>query len=493
MNDAIKTNKSEEEVRLDKLKKLQDLGLDAYPARIKRSHSIEDVLVHFDDLEKKGDHVHIAGRLKSKRGHGGSTFANLADGTGQMQIYLKKDEVGDKQFDLFNELIDIGDFIEASGTLFFTKKGQPTLLVREFKLAGKTLLPLPEKWHGLSDVEIRYRQRYLDLLANDEVKSIFKTRAAVVRYLREFFDRLGFLEVATPILQPLYGGASASPFKTHHNALNTDLYLRIAPELYLKRLIVGGLDKVYEVAKCFRNEGIDREHNPEFTQIEFYQAWSDYNDLMNLTEELFVYILDKIKGSLEIEYEGKKINFTPPFKRVSFRDLLLHEAEFDIEVYTDDEALAREAGSRGVKVEKNWGRGKILDEVYKELVRPKLAGPLFLIDHPVELSPLAKKKPDDPRYVERFQLIIAGREICNAFSELNDPQDQEARFVEQEGLKAKGDSEAQRLDEDYITALKHGLPPTAGWGMGVDRLVAILTGSHNLKEVILFPTLKPKN
>ena len=364
---------------------------------------------------------------------------------------------------------------------------------KSIKLLTKTLRPLPAKWHGLSDVEVRYRKRYLDLVANPDVRGIFIKRSLLVQAIREFFQKEDFMEVETPILQPLYGGANATPFITHHNALDIDLYLRIAPELYLKRLVVGGFNRVFEIARCFRNEGIDHLHNPEFTQVEFYQAYADYNDLMDLTERLLPELVSKVCSKLEVEHEGETIDFKPPYPRTTFRDLLIQHGQFDIEDYPDRSSLAKAAEKRGVSVEDSDDRGKIMDNIYKKLVRPKIINPTFMIDHPVELSPLAKKKPDDDRYVERFQLLLAkGVELCNAFSELNDPIDQKARFVEQEESRAAGDTEAQRMDRDYIEALETGMPPTAGFGMGIDRLTAILTGSHSLKEVILFPTMRPE-
>lgn len=491
-NSTLPESKSEEAVRLDKLASLQHAGIDPYPSASHRTHTIAGVIASFNELESSGESVTIAGRIRTLRRHGGSTFALFEDGSESIQLYFKKDEVGDEAYELLKTGIDAADFIQATGTLFHTHKGEQSILVKDYTLLTKTLLPLPEKWHGLSDTEVRYRQRYLDLLANKEVQQLFKTRAAIITRIRAFLDARNFLEVETPVLQPLYGGALARPFVTYHNALDANLYLRIAPELYLKRLIVGGYERVYEIGKCFRNEGIDKEHNPEFTMLEFYQAYADYNDLMDLTEEMFRDVVQHITGGLTIEYEGSTINFEPKFERISFRDLLIRDADFDMEQYETIDALVAEVSRRGVEVDPAWGRGKILDETYKALVRPQLVGPLFLTDHPLELSPLAKKKADNPEYVERFQLILKGREVVNAFSELNDPIDQQERFEEQERLHLAGDDEALRIDEDYITALKHGMPPTAGWGMGIDRLTSILSGSHNLKEVILFPTLKPK-
>lgn len=482
----------QEPIRRQKLEKIIKEGIEAYPARTGRSLSCAEVKENFQKLAKSKKTIILAGRLVLVRGHGGATFAHLNDGTDKFQILLRKDVVGEKQHQFFKDLIDIGDFIEAEGTLFTTKTGEPTLEVKKFKLLTKSLLPLPEKWHGLADMEIRFRQRYLDLIANPEVKKIFEKRSLIIKTIRDFFDQQGFLEVETPILQPIPGGANARPFVTHHNALNIDLYLRIAPELYLKRLIVAGFEKVYEIARCFRNEGIDRAHNPEFTQIEFYQAYADYNDLMKLTENFMESVVKNVCDKLTIEYQGKKIDFTAPYPRITFREALIKYAGIDIEKLKTKELLIAETKKLGLEIDKIWSRGKILDEIFKELIRPKIVDPTFLLDHPIELSPLAKKKPDNPDYVERFQLLIAGMEICNAFSELNDPIDQEERFRQQQSLKEAGEEEAQNFDEDFIEALKYGLPPTAGEGIGIDRLAIILSDVHNIREVILFPTLRPK-
>lgn len=464
-------------IRLEKLKAIKDAGINPYPAKSKRTSTNHEAVLNFKEWSKKNKKITLAGRLMSVRGHGGAMFADLKDESGKLQLHFRKDEIKDKDFKVFKDNIDIGDFIEVTGVLFETKRGEKTLRVKSLKLLTKTLLQMPEKWHGLSDVEIRYRKRYLDLIANDEVRLNFYTRSLIVKAIREFFDNENFIEVETPILQPMAGGAAAKPFITHHNALNTDFYLRIAPELYLKRLIVGGFEKVYEIARCFRNEGIDYSHNPEFTQVEFYQAYADYNDLMKLTEKLLPFILQKIGKKNIIEFQGEKINFKPPYPRITFRDAIKKYAKIDIEEH---------------KVNAK-NRGKILDDLFKEHVRPKILNPTFITDHPVELSPLAKKKAENPKYVERFQLLLGkGTELTNAFSELNDPIDQEERFKEQQKAKKSGDEEAHPFDKDFIEALKHGMPPTAGFGMGIDRLAAILTDSHNIKEVIIFPTLKPE-
>lgn len=482
----------EQKIRLEKLKKISEKGIDPYPAQTTSTHTCQQALAEFDDLEKGKKLVTLVGRIRSLRLHGGSCFAHIDDGTEKMQVYFKKDLVGNEHYQFLTDLIDIGDFIEMAGKLFITKKGEKTLLVEKFKIITKALSPLPEKWHGLSDVEIRYRQRYLDLIANPEVKAIFQKRSLIVKAIREFLDSEGFLEVETPVLQPIPGGANARPFKTHHQALGTDLYLRIAPELYLKRLIIGGINKVYEIARCFRNEGIDREHNPEFTQVEFYMAYMDYEQLMKFTEEMTEEIIEKVNKKLTLEYEGKTIDFTPPYPRITFREALKKYAKLDMEEFDTKEKLLKEVKRRGLEINQVLGYGKTIEAIYKEWVRPEIINPTFITQYPTELSPLAKKLPGNPKYTQRFQLLVAGTELMNAFSELNDPIDQKERFEAQEKLRKAGDEETQRIDHDFIEALEHGMPPTAGFGMGIDRLTAILINAHNIKEVILFPTLKPK-
>ncbi|MBI5022822.1 MAG: lysine--tRNA ligase [Candidatus Magasanikbacteria bacterium] len=485
----------ETQARLQKLEKIKELGLAAYPSwQNTNRQSIAAVLTDFERLAQREEQICLAGRLRSIRGHGGSTFANLEDASGKIQIYFKKDEVGDEAYQLFSEIIDLGDFVSVTGSLFITKRGEKTLLVKKWQLLSKSLLPMPEKFHGLSDVETRFRKRYLDLIANPEAKEIALKRIQIIQAIREFFNAENFLEVETPILQPIAGGATAKPFVTHHNALNIDLFLRVAPELYLKRLIVGGFEKIYEIARCFRNEGIDFSHNPEFTQIEFYLAYANYEDLMKLMEKFFPYLLSRLGMDKSFEYGGQKINLAPPYPRKTFREILIEYAKLDIEEYPDQPSLYDQAKKLKIEISPKDGLGKIMDEIFKTLARPKIIQPTFMIDHPVELSPLAKRRADNPAYTERMQLLVAGGfELCNGFSELNDPLDQETRFKEQEKLRDKGDEEAHQFDEDFVTALKHGLPPTAGLGMGIDRLAALLTDSHNIKEVILFPTLKPES
>lgn len=481
-----------EKIRIEKLKKLQKKGLDPYPAKVWRTHPCQAVKDNFENLEKEKREVVLCGRLKTIRSHGKSAFANLADESGEIQIYFKEDLLGKKNYQIFLELIDLGDFIEARGTLMKTKTGEKTVVLNNFRIISKSLLPLPEKWHGLEDVEIRYRKRYLDLIANKKIKEIFEKRFQIIRTIRDFFIEQGFIEVETPTLQLLAGGANAKPFKTHHDALDIDMYLSIAPELYLKRLIVGGFEKVFEITRCFRNEGIDWAHNPEFSQVEFYQAYADYQDLMKLTERLFIYLFEKLRMSYVRKFKDQEIDFRPPYPRKKFIEIIREFTGLDLEELKNKKDLYPAAKKLGLELQKNWSWPKIVDEIFKEKVRTQIKNPIFVINHPVELSPLAKKTPDDPHFVERFQLIAGGMELCNAFSELNDPLDQEERFKAQQAARKAGDEEAQMYDQDFVEALKYGMPPTAGEGIGLDRLVMILTGAKNIREVILFPTLKPK-
>lgn len=483
----------EELVRRGRLERLRQSGVDPYPARASRTHTVKEFLSAFDALMASKDVVRVTGRMRTIRKHGGLTFMQLEDGSGVTQLALRRDHVGEETYAAFHDTADMGDFVEASGTAFTTKTGQQTLDVSAYRIITKALLPMPEKWHGLSDTEIRYRQRYLDLLANEQVRSIFLTRAAIVRTIRAFLDRNGFLEVDTPVLQAIPGGASAKPFITHHNALDADMYLRIAPELYLKRCLVGGFERVYEVARCFRNEGIDHSHNPEFTQVEGYVAYMDYEGLMNMLEELVREIIVACGlNPAAVPFKGESLDFSVAWPRVKFRDAILSRTNLDIEKFPERDAIAKEAVKLGVPVAPTDSHTTIIDNIYKHHVRPNIVQPTYLIDYPVEISPLAKRKTDDPRYVEMFQLVYGGGvENIKAFSELNDPIDQEDRFRQQMEARDKGDEEAQFGDDDYVTALKHGMPPTAGFGIGIDRLAATLTDSHNLKEVILFPTLKP--
>jgi len=497
--------------RLEKLRKIKKAGIDPYPARTKRTHKISEVVSNFEKLEKAKKKVVMAGRIRLTREHGKSCFIHIQDGSAsspqvgsasspqggsnRIQAYLKQDVLGEEKFKFFLEIFDIGDFIEIGGPLFKTKTGEKTILISDYRILAKSLRPLPEKWHGLKNIEERYRKRYLDILMNPEVRKVFKTRSKILKLLREYLDKNGFLEVETPILQPIYGGASAKPFITHLDTLDTDFYLRISDELYLKRLIVAGFDKIYEISKDFRNEGIDRQHNPEFTQIEFYWAYADYQNLMKFTEQMLADIIKKVCGGLKIDFEDKKLDFKPPFKRITYRDLLLKYTEIDIDKVKKEKELKKVIAEKGLKLDLKGivGYGPVLDALYKEFCRPKIIQPTFLIDHPAELMPLAKRKQADSSKIESIQLLVAGHELIKAYSELNDPQDQRERWLEQEGLAKKGLEEHEVLDEDYITALEYGMPPTAGWGLGIDRLTAILTNQHTLKDVIFFPLMRPKN
>ncbi len=483
--------------KLEKLEKIKSKGINPYPSKSKRDTSLSFVRKNFQALFDEKKQITISGRIMAKREHGGSTFCVLDDGTERLQIYLKKNTLGEEKYNFFIELLEVGDFIDAKGTLFVTKKGEETLEVLDFAVLVKTLLPLPEKWHGLSDIEERYRKRYLDLLVNKEVKEKFQKRSQIIKAMREFLEENGFLEVETPILQTIPGGALAKPFKTHLNALNLDLYLRVAPELYLKRLLVGGFEKVYEIGRCFRNEGMDATHNPDFTMMECYASYQDYNDFMQMTENMIQHIVKKINnGSLKIKHtrneREEEIDFSGPYPKIEFSELLKKHTGIDYDAVSEKE-LFDKAVELKIDIPKGANKGKIADEIYKELVRPNILQPIFMINHPIELSPLAKKMESDERKVERFQLVVAGVEVANAFSELNDPQDQLERFKAQQEDAKRGDDEAQRMDKDFIEALEYGMPPAAGLGVGIERLVMLLTNSHHVREVILFPTMRPKN
>lgn len=473
--------------RLKKLKGLQTSGTATYPSEAKRTHTTSEAAEQFNKL-KKGN-ISLTGRLTAKRGHGGLIFADLEDESGKFQLVFKKDILIKKGFDSFVSFFDIGDFVEVTGKPFLTRAGEKTLEVGKFKLLSKTLLPLPEKWFGLKNEELQYRKRYLDLLVNQETRDRFKKRSLFIKFLRDFLDEKGFMEVETPILQEVAGGAIAKPFKTRHNALGQDYYLRIAPELYLKRLIVGGYEKVFEFSRNFRNEGISPQHNPDFTMLEFYWAYANYEKLMKFTEEMLKKVIIKINGSLKVKYQDKTFDFQPPFPKVEFAKLFKKETKIDIDKVDRKELLATIKKYKikiGGKIAA-LSNAKLIDEIYKKLVRPKLKGPLFLIDYPKEMIPLAKEKADNPKRIATFQLIVDGWEIVKAYNELNDPIEQKQRFVEQAEAKKHGDEEAHSLDNDYIEALSYGMPPTAGWGMGIDRFLVILLDQRNIRDVILFP------
>jgi lysyl-tRNA synthetase class 2 len=477
--------------RLAKLQRWRKQGIDPFAVtRFDRTHQVAEIQAQFEALQ--GQTVRIAGRLLALRAHGKLTFADLLDGSGKIQLMARINTLGQEAYERFGDL-DVGDLLGVEGTVLKTRTGETTVEVRQFWLLAKALRPIPEKWHGLKDVEVRYRQRYLDLIANPSVREIFVKRALLLRAIRQFLDERGFLEVETPILQPVYGGALARPFITHHNALDMDLYLRIAPELYLKRLLVGGFERVYEIGRNFRNEGIDARHNPEFTMLEAYQAYADYHDIMRLVEELIAFVAQSVLGTTTITYQGHTIDLTPPWRRLSLMDALKEVTGVDFLAFRDDDERARAIGRQlGLSIEPTDHWGRVLDEALKKKVVPTLIQPTFLLDYPVEISPLAKRKPDDPTMTERFQGFIGGLEVANAFSELNDPLDQRERFEMQQRLRERGDVEAHPLDWDFVTALEYGMPPTGGLGIGIDRLMMLFTNSSSIREVILFPLLRPE-
>ncbi|MBI4426419.1 MAG: lysine--tRNA ligase [Candidatus Kerfeldbacteria bacterium] len=475
----------QEQTRREKLAMLQGMGREPYPARVGRTHQTRQLLAAW----RLDQQVVIAGRVRASRLQGGSAFLKLEDETGPLQVFLQKKNLAD--FSHLIKLIDLGDFLEVGGTTFVTKRGERTVDATSLRWLTKAVRPLPSEWHGLADVETRYRYRELDTLANPVVKDIFLTRSTMLNAVRQFLVEREFVEVETPVLQPIPGGATARPFVTHHQALDLDLYLRVAPELYLKRLIVGGFGRVFEIGRNFRNEGIDRDHNPEFTMMECYAAYTDYEWMLTLTEDLMIELATAIKRKPEITLGQKTFKLKKPFKRIAYREAILHTTKIDIDQAGDDQ-LRAQGRNIGTDLPDDMSRSKMIDEIFKTHVRSNFIEPTFVIDFPVELSPLAKRKPNDTKYVERFQLLADGTELGNAFSELNDPAEQRQRFEAQERLRQKGDTEAQPIDESYIRSLEYGLPPTSGLGIGIDRLTALLTNQKTLKDVILFPTLKPE-
>ena len=488
-----------EAARREKLEALIERGIAPFAYRFERTHTAQEALdaYHSDDEEVS---LSTAGRIVSMRPHGKTTFIHLSDRSGKVQLYFKRDEIGEDTYELL-KLLDLSDFIGVRGTLFKTRTGEITVKVKEFQLLTKALRPLPlgkedaegEQHGGLSDPEMRYRQRYADLAVHADVREVFMMRARVVRWIRKFFDDRGYIEVETPVLQPIYGGAAASPFVTHHKALGARLYLRIADELYLKRCIVGGLDRVYEIGHDFRNEGIDRLHFPEFTMLEFYQAYADYNDMMEILEELVSGIVKEICGSLRVDRFGTTFDFTPPWQRGGYVDLVREHSGVDLEEADDSDLRAqlREHVEDEEEVA-DWPRTKLIDEMFKHFVEPSLIQPTIVQDHPIEISPLAKPKRGNPRLTERFEMLVNGHELANAFSELNDPDDQRRRFEAQAAAREAGDEEAHQIDEDFVRALEYGMPPTGGLGLGIDRLVMLLANKKSIRDVILFPTLRPK-
>ena len=473
--------------RLEKLSRIKDLNLDPYPQpNLSDKNTISQAN---KSLDKK---VLVAGRLMSLRGHGKILFADIQDQTDKIQLFFQKDVLKDDM--KLTKLLDIGDIISVSGKVFKTQAGQITIDVAKFEILAKNLRPLPEKWHGFKDVEERYRQRYVDLLVNPQVKKVFETRSKILTEMRRFLDDNGFMEVETPILQPVYGGASAKPFVTHHNVLDSDMYLRISDELYLKRLIVGGFEKVYEVSRDFRNEGVSRFHNPEFTQIEFYWAYVDYQVLMEFTEELIKHVVKKVTGDLKINFQGTKLDFSKKINRVTFTDIIKKHTGIDIDQIKDEKEFKKALENKKIKIDMKGvvGLGACFDQLYKEHVRSKIIQPTFICDYPAEMIALAKRKADDPQKIASFQLLACGTELLKAYNELNDPQDQSKRWKAEEELAKKGSEIAAQFDHDYIRALEYAMPPTAGWGMGIDRFTQFLTDQATIKDVILFPTMRKK-
>jgi len=493
-NDNILSNEELNElllIRRNKLNELKNLGIDAYGIdRFDRTNMTSDIKNNYIDFE--GKTVVLAGRIMSKRGHGKASFADIQDKDGRIQIYVKLDVVGEKNYEVF-KILDIGDIIGIKGEVFKSKTGEVTVRVFDLKLLSKSLQILPDKWHGLKDPDLRYRQRYTDLIINPGVKEVFLKRTEIIKAIREFLDNKGFIEVETPILHTIAGGAAARPFITHHNALDIDMYLRIALELHLKRLIVGGLEKVYEIGRVFRNEGMDIRHNPEFTLLELYEAYTDYYGMMEITENLFAYVSNKVNKTTKINYQGTEIDLTPPWRRLSMVDAIKEYVKVDFnQIKSNEEALEV---AKGLHLETKAGmtKGEIIALVFDELVESHLIQPVFITEYPVEISPLAKRMHDKPEFTSRFEAFIYGREVANAFSELNDPIDQKERFVEQLKQREAGDEEAHMMDEDFVNALEVGMPPTGGLGIGVDRLIMFMTDAYSIRDVILFPTMKPKS
>lgn len=485
--------------RLAKLHRIRAGGRDPYAHRYHRSHTTQQAATLFEQWEQRNDGtpvplVHLAGRIVANRAMGKAAFVDIRDGSGKIQVYFRRDLLGEERYQWLQDF-DIGDIIGVSGRVFRTRTGEITLEANDFIMLSKSLQPLPEKWHGLTDVEKRYRQRYLDLISNEEVRHIFTVRSRIITMMRHFLDSRGFLEVETPILNPIAGGAMARPFSTYHHALGQNLFLRIATELHLKRLIIGGFDKVYEIGRIFRNEGISTRHNPEFTMMECYEAYADYENVMELVEQMVAHIAQEVLGTQTVEFSGTTINLAPHshWQRITLQEAIRSGCGIDFEQYPDEGSLREAMEILGIDTREIKGRGKLIDKLISSYVGPRLIQPTFVIDYPVEMSPLAKRKPENDRLVERFEAFCGGMEVANAFTELNDPEEQRERFREQEILRAAlGDEETERLDEDFLVALEHGMPPTGGLGVGIDRLVMLLTNQQSIREVILFPQLKSK-
>ena len=476
--------------RREKLAELREEKEKAFAEKYETAHHAAEIEADYEDLEDQ--EVKLAGRLMAIRTHGKASFADLMDKTGKVQLYIKQNNVGEEGYEFFQDL-DLGDIIGITGTVFKTRRGEVSINVSSFELLTKALRPLPEKFHGLKDKDIRYRQRYLDLIVNPDVKETFVIRSKIIREMRKFLEEKGFLEVETPMMHPIAGGATARPFVTHHNTLDMDLYLRIAPELYLKRLIVGGFEKVFEINRNFRNEGMSYKHNPEFTTLELYQAQADYHDMMELTENLIYSLADKVLAKTVVEYEGTELDLTTPWRRITMVEAVKEYAGVDFTEIDSAEEAYELANSIGIKPEEGLSYGEVLNEIFEERVEEKLIQPTFVMDYPIEVSPLAKKIEADPRFTYRFEGFIYGREIANAFSELNDPEEQKRRFEKQVEMREAGDEEAQMMDYDFIRALEYGMPPTGGLGIGIDRLIMLLTDSSSIRDVILFPTMRPES
>jgi lysyl-tRNA synthetase class 2 len=496
-----------ERIRLEKIERMRKQGIEPYPAHSERTHTNQEAVQAFETSQTTDSEqvieVTLVGRLRSIRPMGKITFAHIEDGSGRVQLFLRADDVGQEQMEIFNRYFDLGDFVQASGEMFRTRSGEISLRVSEFRILAKAVTPLPAAKDELVDgqvvqhatlgePEVRYRQRYADLAVNRNVRNIFQTRASIIRSLRDFMDSNGFLEVETPILQPIYGGAAARPFVTYHNQLKQELYLRISFELYLKRLLVGNLERVYEIGRDFRNEGVDRTHNPEFTMLEFYMAYADYEQVMAFTEQMIVYVADEVSKDRKVTYQGHEINLAPPWRRVKLRDGLLEVSGIDIQEHQTADSLVSAMRENDLQPDSKATRGKLIETMLENLLEPKLIQPTIIYDYPRDISPLTKSRPDDPNTVERFEGFIAGMEICNAFTELNDPLDQEARFIEMGRDYAADDEERHPLDEDYLRAMRYGMPPNGGFGMGIDRLTMLFTDTPNIREVVLFPHLRER-
>jgi lysyl-tRNA synthetase class 2 len=482
--------------RRKKAKALEAMGVHLHPAGYPCDMTASEAITRFGHmeaaaLETENSVFSVAGRIMAIRNFGKASFIHIKDRTGRLQAYIKKDRVGEQGYEIFKNM-DIGDFIGIKGSFFRTRTDELTIFADDIALLSKSMRPLPEKWHGLADVETRYRQRYLDLIANDHVKDVFVLRNRIIQSIRNFFIQRDFLEVETPMMQPIAGGATAKPFKTFHNALGMDLYLRVAPELYLKRLVVGGLERVFEINRNFRNEGISVQHNPEFTMLEFYMSYATYEDLMALTERLFNQVLQEVLGTGTIEFQGNQVDFEPPWQRITLFDSLREIAGVQEEVLRDIDAAVRFAESKDIPISKTDKLGRILTKIFDQMVEPKLIQPTFVTDYPIEVSPLSRRNDENPDIADRFELFVSGRELANGFTELNDADDQRARFMEQVFLRESGDDEAQFMDEDYVRALEYGLPPTAGEGIGIDRVVMLLANLPSIRDVIFFPHMRPK-